>query len=341
MTLTRFLHISPNKHNFNKNNYRKPRLHHKGGSNNSFNLREAIFMSKVSGNGVSNWVNYRRKVLQCKNADSSDDYYSDDDYNDNDPWLSSKNWYYFDIDFNKHKIYIVDSPQDFLNLIIDYGYFNFRSVYRIDDKPWNFEDCTKNKKNDEIRIKNLIPYTLFNKFFNDLDNECKELIQSNKITQLVEFRNKRNMPLLKIFKGQVVKPRNIITNEFLADLVRTKNYYDNIIGDAESLKKNIEIYLSTYDFFKLNKDGYKGIYYTQNVIKLNKNKCILNEDCTCRYGIGIEKKNIPKITRTPKIMERMGLKIDDQLQQGITDTIYGVTRWLGSEQLMVWDWIFD
>ena len=202
-------------------------------------------------------------------------------------------------------------------------------------------DSTKNKKNDEIRIKNLIPYTLFNKFFNDLDNECKELIQSNKITQLVEFRNKRNMPLLKIFKGQVVKPRNIITNELLADLVRTKNYYDNIIGDAESLKKNIEIYLSTYDFFKLNKDGYKGIYYTQNVIKLNKNKCILNEDCTCRYGIGIEKKNIPKITRTPKIMERMGLKIDDQLQQGITDTIYGVTRWLGSEQLMVWDWIFD
>jgi hypothetical protein len=331
MTLTRFLHISPNKHKFSKKNYRKPRLHHRGGLNNNYNLYEAIYLSKVSGNGVSNWVNYRRKVFQCKNADSS----YDDDFNENDPWLSSKNWYYFDIDFNKHKIYIVDSPHDFLNLIIDYGYFNFISVYQ------KFEDCTKNKKNDEIRIKNLIPHTLFNKFFNDLDNEYKELIQSNKITQLVEFRNKRNMPLLKIFKGQVVKSRNIITNEFLADLVRTKNYYDDIIGDVESLKKIIYIYLATYDFFKLNKDGYKGIYYTQNVIKLNKNKCIINEDCTCRYGIGIDKKDIPRITRTPKIMERMGLKINDQFQQGINDTIYDLTRWLGSEQLMVWDWIFD
>ena len=358
----RFLHVSTKTTKLNKKKYRKPTFDLRGGFNYSFLLDGSLFLSKAHADGTSDWLRYREHMNKCPkqiqyrldkmeriksyNEEEKKLFSTDPD----DPWLKSTNWYYWDVDFSKHKIYIVDNPRDFMNLIIDYGHFTFCIEYR---GQWQRLNKSQNKysrikyceKEDEFKLSNLSAHTAINKFYRELDGKYDWLINTPNVQKLVVSRTERNMPLVKVFKHKVVQPKNGITIEFLADLIRSKNYYDKIIGDIDELQKSMHIGLHTFNFYKMNKDGYKGIYFTDNLIKVNKIPCPKefdeNAKCDCCNGIGPKEDDIPEVTRVPKIFDQFGLKMTQELKKEIKDLIIEMPQWLGSEQLMVWDWIFD
>ena len=314
-----FLHVSGDTVKLCKEKFRKPPLHKKVTPYNDFLVYGCLFLSKAHADGSSDWLKYREHYNKCCRFREKDEY-----------WLKG-NKYYFDVDFTKHKIYVVDNLLDFINFIKDYGYIRFTQR-----GPVNFT--------------NLLAYNIFNQFYCNLDGMYDWLISSPKIQNLIKRRDQRNLPLLKIFKSNVVIPCNIITNEFLADLIRTLKYYDKIVGNRNDLMKIFWIHLDTFDFYKMNKDGYKGIYYTNNFVKVNTSPCQKKNsgpeyDCNCIAGIGPKKEDIPDLIGLPNIMKKLGfgmtteigLKIKEQIEELIID----LPKSLGSDHLLVWDWIFD
>jgi len=355
-----FLHVSTHTTKLRKKKFRKPTLNLKGGFNYSFLLDGSLFLSKAHSDNTSDWLHYREHLSKCKKEIKYEldkieriKSYSEEDKKlystkTGDPWIKSTNRYYWDIDFSKHKIYIVDNPRDFMNLIIDYVYFSFCIEYRghwqnLNKTQSKYYSYKYNEKEDEFKLSYLSARIAINKFYVDLDVEYDWLISSSEVQKLIKTRTQRNLPLLDIYKNKVVVPKSI-TKEFLADLIRSKNYYDKIIGDIDELQKKMRIGPSTFNFYKMNKDGYKGIYFTNNLIKVNTHPCELNDEenisCKCRYAIGPKKEDVPEVTRVPKIFEQFGLKMTQEVKQEIADLIIGMPRWLGSEQLMVWDWVF-
>jgi hypothetical protein len=369
----RFLHVSTHSTKLSKKKFRKPTLDLMGGNNYSFLLDGSLFLSKAHTDGTSEWIRYRQYLSKCqkeikeeqkdikeekeeikeeqeKIKEEKEEIDRINNHFISDPWLKSTNRYYWDVDFSKHKIYIVDNPRDFINLIIDYGYFKFCINYsgfwqilkKAENKYYNYK---YNNKKDEFKLSYLSARNAINKFYVDLDVEYDWLISTTEVQKMIHTRNQRNLPLLEVYKHKVVVPKSGITKEFLADLIRSKNYYDNIIGNIDELQKKMLIGPNTFNFYKMNKDGYKGIYFTDNLIKVNTNLCELNEEknisCKCRYGIGPKEEDVPEVTRVPKIIEQFGLKMTPELKDTINDVIIGMPKWLGSEQLMVWDWVFD
>ena len=148
------------------------------------------------------------------------------------------------------------------------------------------------------------------------------------------------MSLLKTYKNKIIIPDKGFTNIFLADLIRTKNYYDNLVGDVNELHNKIRIGISTFNFYKMNSDGYKGIYYTKNVIKRNTTECFINNKCSryCQRAINFDIGDFPEDIRPPIIFQKMGLSITEDFKKNIKEEISWLTGWLGSEQMMLWDW---
>jgi hypothetical protein len=92
------------------------------------------------------------------------------------------------------------------------------------------------------------------------------IILKNLIIIINKILNKLFMiKLLKFYKNKIIIPEKGLTHNFLLDVIRTKKYYDNLIGDREDLVNKIKICADTFNFYKMNLDGYKGIYYTENV----------------------------------------------------------------------------
>ena len=342
-----FMHVSTKTTKLKIKKIHKPILHLKGDFYRiDFILSKSLFMSELMPNGSSDWLEWRKNLCENKLkqlSNEEDDNCSVKCYNEienrrddqehylnDDSWLSSDKKYYFDINFDKHKIFIVDNANDFIRLFIDYGYykFNIKYVSNVDQSK------------DKLALKNLINYNTINNFYNNLEEDIKVSLLSEKINQLVESRNKRNMSLLKTYKNKIIIPDKGFTNIFLADLIRTKNYYDNLVGDVNELHNKIRIGISTFNFYKMNSDGYKGIYYTKNVIKRNTTECFINNKCSryCQRAINFDIGDFPEDIRAPIIFQKMGLSITEDFKKDIKEEISWLTGWLGSEQMMLWDW---
>jgi hypothetical protein len=344
----RFIHVSIKQSKLKFNKLKKPTLHLQGDDRISFILKGCIFLSKELPNGSSDWLNWRNDLcenklrnlselndkhsIDCNHSDENGISYDDD-------WLSSTRKYYFDIDFEKNKIFIVDNASDFIRLFIDYGHFNLSVDYNLyKDLDWKTRSI--NIKKDELRVKNLINHTLINKFYDCLDEHTKNYLSSEKITILIENRNRRNIKLLKFYKNKIIIPEKGLTHNFLLDVIRTKKYYDNLIGDREDLVNKIKICADTFNFYKMNLDGYKGIYYTENVIKRENIVCSNNNECTgkCIKAINFDISDFLEDIKAPSIFKKIGLEMTSNFKKGLKDTISSLSEWLGSEQMMLWNW---
>ena len=222
----RFLHVTNEKRKLRQKNFRKPRFNLLGGENQNFQLDGCLYLSKAHENGTSNWLQYRERLNECTGANGYKRI-GDDNEEKPDSWLTGTYRYYLDVDFSKHKIYIVDNAQDYLNLLIDYGYFNIGF------------------SGEGYKTSDIITFIIISKFFENFDGKYDWIICSSKVQELIKTRTKRNMPLLQIFKYKLVIPNNEITNEFLADLIRSLNYYEKIIGNVTEQKRIIEKYISS------------------------------------------------------------------------------------------------
>jgi hypothetical protein len=64
-------------------------------------------------------------------------------------------------------------------------------------------------------------------------------------------------------------------------------------------------------------------------------------ECRCFEPIVPTEEDVPEITRRPVLFENLDLKISQELKNKLKHEITRIPSWLGSEQLMVWDWVFD
>ena len=316
----RFLHVSNKENKLCRENFRKPHFDLLGGYDQSFKLDGCFYLSKALEDGTSNWLQYREYANKCTGF--SERRFSEDG-KEPDKWLTSTYRYYLDVDFSKHKIYIVDNAKDFMNLLIDYGHFRLP-----------FCDWGENFERSDVYA-----YLIIYKFYEKLDEKYDWIISSSSVQELIKTRTKRNMPLIQIFKKKVIIPNNKITNVFLADLIRSLNYYEKIIGNVTERKRFMEKHARfyTFNYWKLNRDGYKGIHFTENIIKPQTEPCKKNLECECYNPIIPKEEDVLDITRRPVLFEILDLKIE---QKKLKDELW-ILKWLGSEQLIVWDWVFD
>jgi hypothetical protein len=288
-----FMHISTN-NNFNltKDTFVKPQLHKNGAySQHSFNIDGALYLSKVNNTESSLWLKYIETEL--KNNEYTDINY----YN---KMLNGKK-YYFNVDFNKDKIYLIDSVDKLTKLFINYG--NFQQY---------ISDLSYSTKEQNTLINILKNNDVLDNFIFNLDNNYKYILNNKHITSVMKSRNVRNMPFITIKNKQVVIPKKGITFTFLVDLLRTKNYYNKIINKLKEQKISIITTLVSLDFKKLAFDGYNGLYYSTNLIN----------------------KEIELIL--PKFISYCSKEDLYTIEKQIKSYIH----WLGSDTLIIWNWIW-
>ena len=137
------------------------------------------------------------------------------------------------------------------------------------------------------------------------------------------------MPLIKLRNNSVIIPKKGITFEFLIDVARTIEHNDSIVGDFYELTTWTTI--RGIDFKKMVKDGYNGVYYGRGLFKPNTEPFDEKEPHMYRY---LAK---PDIGEFPDII---GDTTGEDLKEMKASIEYYI-KWLGSDSLMIWNWIFD
>jgi hypothetical protein len=331
----RFLHVSKDDTVLNKDSFCKPKIHRRGGwSTHDFNMDNALYLSQAYEDGNSDWLSFckwsqkprpfvsktdsKGKFVQLPNTD--------DEYNDTDnKWVSSKNHFFFDVDFDRHKIYVIDSVDQLKDFFIKYSVFHQRPIhYYPNDHYYSKIPNIDNRYKFYKMIQVLID------FITNLSPAHRALLDNVSVVNHVKaIRNRRNMSLIKLKKNVVPIPKKGITFEFLIDVVRTIEYYDNIVGDTS------EIYTRTsirgIDFPKLVKEGYNGIYYSRNIIKQNSEPYDSNIPHCDNYVAKIDIGEFPDVIGDTTIEDTRQMKYD----------IENYIRWLGSDTMILWNWIFD
>lgn len=342
--MVRFLHVSSDNAVITKETFNAPELC-SGFEQHSYNIDGALYLSKVDDDNpessmwlrlrqlIANHTDYNKPEESGETEESGDESASADDSEKTDYWLSgTKN--YLDFDFEQHKIYVVDSPDDLKQLFIKYGDF--------DQKPlWKRWYTQKEYAKDELRFQKMKDLPLLIKFIDNLDNATRsQLLTPNpataaKFEKLIASRNTRNMPFVQIKNEQVVIPKKGITCEFLVDLMRTKQKWEMMITDSPELE--IHTTLRSIDFPKMAEAGYNGIYYTTNLVKFNS---LADEDTNGKP----RKKYVdcasfvvkPDIGEIPDFMPFC----DDEDKQKMKAAIEYYIQWLAVDTLMLWRWPF-
>lgn len=326
--MVRFCHISPDNVVITKETFKKPNLNASFCQTHSFNMDGAFYLSKVDDDNPesSMWMRHR-KILH-----SHTDFYIKQNEGKPDGWLTGTKTF-LDLEFEQHKIYVVDTPDDLKQLFLKYG--NYRQFVK-----WAFEDETEEThKLNELRFEKLKALRILNQFIDSLDPEYLAQLRNPepktaaKFAKLIASRNIRNMPLVGIKNQQVIIPKKGMTCEFLVDLLRTQQKWEALVADPSDLR--ISTVVDSLDFRKIANDGYNGIYYSTNLVKFSE---IANEDMTGKplkkyvdWCILVAK---PDIGDLPDFMEF--LSEDDKKE--IKDEIEFYIQWMASDTLMLWEW---
>jgi hypothetical protein len=119
--------------------------------------------------------------------------------------------------------------------------------------------------------------------------------------------------------------------EFLIDIVRTIEYNDKIVDDSSDIA--YKTVLDMIDYTKLLNDGYNGLYYSDNLIRVNSKMAEedLNFEVAYKYVDKIDIGDFPDVLGDTSIEDRIEMK----------NNIEEFIRWLGCDTLLVWKWIFD
>ena len=293
----------------------------------NFNLENALYLSKVDYDNPdsSMWLRL------CKHLKNHTDY-SEQNSMIPDKWLSGTKTF-LDLDFDKHRIYVVDTPDDLKQLFVKYGKYKQMPKWEIG------YSTNETRYLNELRFEKVKELRVLNQFIDSLDPEYLVQLRNpdtktaNKFGKLIASRNTRNMPLVCVKNQQVVIPRKGITCEFLVDLLRSQQKWESIVGDPSDLK--ISTKLLTIDFKKIAKDGYTGIYYTTNLVKFNS---LVDEDMTGKpHQEYVDCCNFitqPDIGNLPDFMEFCS----EEDKKAIKDDIEYYIQWLGSDTLILWTW---
>lgn len=333
------MHVSKD-HNrvFKRKKFHEPAIHKSGGLyQHDFNMDGALYLSKVDDDDEksSMWLRFRKLLekypqppyKRYNRKTKTTEEISDPDADKPDPWLNGK-IHYFDVDFNAHHIYVVDTPEDLKNLFIKYGYFHQRVKYRPGTHEIN-----------EIRFKYMRKLLILNEFLDKLGESDKNRMKDTKIDIVKTNRNTRNMPLVQIRKKAIVVPKKGITFEFLVDLVRTKESFEKIIGDPSDLE--IWTYLRAINFPLMVKDGYNGLYYSTNIVKFANDEQlakIYDEDTDPKNELRHWQKLLqqPDIGEMPNFLPFCSKEDMDDSKKTIEQYI----QWIGSDTLILWKWIW-
>ncbi len=214
-----------------------------------FNLPGGFYLAKADENGDSMWFKARQHMketgvkLDC----------------DEDPWLTGTRQY-FDVDFEKHRIYLVDSVEDLVTFFARYGTFTqkLKVMYNVCD----YQKYKKLAAADRMRIKKYKLLRVLNDFLDNLEDAS--ILTSSKFEIIKEQRNQRNMPLVNFQRGHLVPHKP--TLQYLVDVVRTKEAFERIVGNLDP--SLIQTSLESINYPLLRQDGYNGVYYSTNIIKI-------------------------------------------------------------------------
>jgi len=342
----RFLHVSQ-KHDIeiNKDTFKEPRIHNKGSMDqHTFNIDKALYLSKADENDSSMWIEVckllkRNKMVHLSLKDSVKDSLQKDSlqkdslkdslsdslqkdleeqsYDEYDCWINGKK-FFFDVDFEKHKILFIDTIDDLRNFCVKYLALDQRVKYNKDEVIY---------KRDEDRFEKLLMLRILNAFIESLKESDKQLMTLAQDHPVKTNRSIRNMPYVKVL-DKVVVPKKGITFEFLVDVVRTKEFFEKIIGDPSDLEIKTE---SDYiKYREIADDGWNGIYYSTNLIKFVENTDIGH---TRYWGDLIQNIDIgyfPDVI--PHIVEKDSKQIKDDVGHYL--------QWLRSDTLIILKWIF-
>ncbi len=317
----------------------KPTLKNSGCNDTSgFNVYGALYLSKATDDDSSMWLKYREHLLKRsiyehdikkKNFKEDPDYYEEMGFKlpeHPDPWLYNSKKHFFEIDFEKDGIYVIDTPCQLRDFFLKYGKFS--------QKILNYQKSEKEKERDIIRLKKYHQLKILDKFIDELDVSYKKLISSSKFEKIKEYRNKRNMPIIK-FTNRIIIPKKGISFEFLVDIIRTKEDYIKFIGDvSQLLSLDIRLKIDSIKFKDMAKDGYNGIYYSTNLVKFVSDEEI--ESLNKKEGHKIEVVNFIQPIDIGEFPDVYGCSSKFSLKW-IKEEIENYIRWLGSDTLIMWN----
>ena len=326
--MVRFCHISSDNSVITKDTFKKPKLTADFCQTHSFNMDGAFYLSKVDDDNPdsSMWVRLRKLL------NTHTDFYVKKNGGKPDEWLSGTKTY-LDLDFTKHRIYVVDTPDELKQLFIKYG--KYRQFVK-----WALRDETEEThKLNELRFEKLNELQVLNQFIDSLEPEYLAQLHNPepktaaKFDKLIASRNIRNMPLVAVKNQQVIIPKKGIKCEFLVDLLRTQQKWKALVADPSDLR--ISTRLDSLDFRKIANDGYTGIYYSTNLVKFNS---LADENMTGKpfkeYVDWCSFVAKPDIGDLPDFLEFLTEKEKEEIK----DEIEFYIQWLGSDTLMLWDW---
>ncbi len=313
----------------------KPSLKYSG--RHDFNLHGALYLSKATDDDSSMWLEYRKHILKKS-------YYMDQIYDNNgctinidekcsklgeyrDSWLYGRKKHFFEIDVEKDRIYVIDTPCQLLEFFVKYGNFTQEII--------DFGRTKEKKDHDMMRLQKFKQVVIIDKFLDNLDLSYKEKIyNTSKFEKVKEFRNKRNMPIIK-FTNRIVIPKKGISFEFLVDIVRTKEKYIKFIGDIEQLLSlDFTLKIESLNFKQLSQDGYNGLYYSTNIVKFVSEEEIASLQNMEAKEIQCEDFIQPiDIGEFPDVL---GYSSKDSLKN-VKEYIEDYIRWLGSDTLIMWN----
>jgi hypothetical protein len=344
--MPRFLHASIGSR-IEKDSFIRPELDYIGLGD--FNLPGGFYLSMATDDDSSMWLELREKMKTYsppktyflrqggKKKKIVEEDYNSREYLDDDPWLG-KNKHFYEVDFEEHKIYVIDSVEDIHKFFTEYGGYDF-DLYtgnrKIDDKK-------------DFLLGQLRKLESLEKFIENLDNCYKEKLKNtDMINTLKARRNFRNLSYVKI-KNDIVVPKKKFRTEFLVDLIRTEEHLKRSIEKyitIKELRESMKISLKTVNYKKLNSDGYNGVYYTKNLIQflpedeIKKFHSEMMEKYARKESASIHIPDMMKKTdigTLPKIHPDMSDKRSDIAKSDIEFYL----RWLGSDTLIIWNWIF-
>jgi len=317
----RFLHIATTKEDkphvpLSKETFRRPHINKDGAMYmHGFNMDNALYLSQAYPNGESDWLISRRwhetNFVPSRSRPTFED-----------SWIPSPHRYYFDVDFKEHHIYVINTPEELLNFYIKYCGFSQRPI----NGPTERTCSPENKRRYRLYKMNKI---LIDFITNLSPSNRAKLDDITTVIHIKDIRNRRNMQLIKLRKMKVDIPRKGINLEFLVDIIRTIEFNEIIVGDPSNIYT--QTYIMHIDFPRMVADGYNGLYYSRNLVRQNTEPF----DDTIKHGYNCVAKI--DIGEMPDLLGDTSAEDLLEMKREIEDYI----RWLGSDTLILWEWIFD
>jgi hypothetical protein len=275
---------------------------------------EIYYYSKAKGHDSSMWKEYQEWYSTIKKETENQ-------------WLDSIDYNYISIDLKEKGILVIDNESQLLDFFVKYAIIVQRSV--------DSDGCTSNDA-DKLRYKYYKEnQVLLDYYYGHFSSDDKLFITNpkidEKINKIKEHRSMKSKSFVKVINGEVVEDRRKTRFTFFIDLIRTIEYNIPRIGDPSTIY--VKTYLSNFDYNKLYKDGYNGIYYSDKLIKINPDLHLITEDVSSwkrKYIVPINIGEFPDVVRDISRKDKIAIK----------EELEGYIHWLGSDTLIVWGNIF-